>query len=326
MSVEQGAPAEATPAKVDAVSGNENEVAALAALESAFAKESESADADKAAGPVDTAEVVGEKADEAKVEPVPDGEENRIAAVMRAKRKAQRIREEAESAAEARAKQLLDRERQIEAREKSVSEKLRTSPLEALKELGIDPRDFLEKAISEPDKLDPYNSLKAEVDELKKANRDLVNALKEERENEQKAREHQVAEAQRHTVRQQFLNEALVDNNRALKAFYGNNPRALVGRAERLIQECIERGLDPNDIQNSEVIDYLEQEAKAHYTSIKRQLELVDEEAAQPASGNVSLNARSTSQKVARRKKTVDEMSPEEREAEARRILEAELA
>lgn len=317
--------AEATPEVVQVQAEAHNE--ALKVFEELVQKESPKPETELAEAVADEAKTEPAAA-EAEAKPEEKGEEappaeNKIAAVMRAKRQAQQIRDEASSEAARRAQELEHKERLLAEREAKVKEKLRSSPLEALRELGIDPREFLENAIKDPEKLEPIAEVKRELDEVKRQNQELMQFIRREREEVARRSE----EAQRESVRQQFVRETVgSDKYKALKAFYGSNPTGLVTRAEALIHECINRGMDPNDIQNSEIAEFLEQEAREHYNSLRRQLEQIDEEASRPDSGNVSLTAKTASQKLSRRKKSVAEMTEDEARAEALRIMEAEFA
>lgn len=306
--------------------------AALAVLEKAMQEE-----APKEAAPEETeakeapAKAEAKDDDEAREEPAkedpakdpPPPEESKIAAVMRARRQAQRVREDAETQAQARLREVEEREAKLVAREKGIIEELRSKPIEALRKLGIDTRDFFEKAVKDPEELDPAAQLKAEIEGLKQQQRELAETLKQEREQARQASREEVAQQ----VRAQFVRETFDgDKYPTVKAFYEDRPGALVSRAESLVRECARRGLDPAELQNSEIAAFLESELQEEYNTIKSRLERVGSAAAsQPADRETSLTTKLTNQRTGRRKKTLDEMSESERRAEALRVLEDEM-
>lgn len=312
---------EAETTQQSASAEESNKASALEVLEKAL---SESDAAAAATAPAATeqepeAEAKPEEVAEAKSEKTEaeEAEANRIAVYMRSKAKATKLREEAERAAAQRLQQVEAKEREIEDKYEAIR-LLRDKPLDGLKKLGIDPRQFFEKAIEEPEKLDPNNLLKSELEELRAEHKKLVDSIKQEREEA----ERRATESKMEAVRRQFVNETLNGNHPALKAFFGNNPRGLVTRAEALLRECADRGLDPADISNSEIAEYLEQEAREHYNSLKRQFEQFGAEPTQAVDGNVTLSGKATAPKLSRSKKTLAEMSEDERRAEALRALE----
>ncbi len=251
-------------------------------------------------------------------EATPPEEENRIAVVMRAKKQAQRVREEAESKANAMLADLEARTKRLDERERAFVGRLREKPIDALREAGIDPREFFERAVDDPKQLDPVAQLKHEMNTIRaelKAERDRA---------DQSAR--QAAERQRgeglNNAKRQFVNETLSSEGKfpTLQAFFSDNPERLASEALAVVNEYAKRGGDPNDISNNDIAEFLEKREAERYTSIRNRLERVGE-TAQSASG-ISLTSKDVSSKASRSKKTEAELSPEDGRNEALKLLE----
>lgn len=244
-------------------------------------------------------------------------EENRIAVVMRARRQAQKIRESAETAAQEQLRQVQEQVRQLEERQRSAVSKLREKPIDALKELGLDPREFFERAVEDPKRLDPMEMLRQELVSIKT---ELADRDKREREREEQARK-QHEESQRSGAQQaavnQFLSDALSEKYTYLNAFYKNSPHDLAQKAIAVVKEYNAKGGDSSELTNEEIAQYLEEQERNRYMQLKELLEQEGSKPARAATGSASITQKDVSQKRTRSKKTVDEMSDEERRSEA---------
>jgi len=264
------------------------------------------------------------KAEEPKSEPEkteePPKGENRIAVLMRARKQAQLVRESAESEAQARLKELQAKESELASREKAFATKLREKPLESLRELGLDPREFFERAIEDPKQLEPTTELQMQLQALNAKYEALQESLKQrDQENVERSRTAAQEQGKRVFVGEVF---AAKDKFAHLNAVYEDRPQALAEEAVSVIREYVRRGGDPAEITNSEIAEWLEQQERERYNSIKSRLERAGSEATEPAGGNVSLTQKDASTKKSQRKKAVSEMTAEEARVEALRALE----
>lgn len=272
-----------------------------------------------AAKPIAEALEAPAKAEAAEAKPAEEPkpvDENRVAVVMRARVQAQKVRDEAAAQAAARRAELDAREAKLKERESAVVTRLREKPIEALRELGLDPREFFERAVEDPKQLTPEASIKAEVDALK---RQLADREQREREYAEQAKVRSF-ETEMMTAKRQFVTEALVDKHPHLTAVYGDRPGALAEEALRIAKEYTSR--TGEYASNEELATYLEQVEAERYNSLRSRLERAGSVATQPAGGNVSLTSKDTSTKTVRNKKAVSELSADEARAVAVRVLE----
>lgn len=249
----------------------------------------------------------------------PPEEENKLAVVLRAKKQAQRIREESTAQAEARQRELDERQRKLEERERSIVGKLREKPVDALRELGIDPRDFFERAVEDPKQLDPMAQLKADIQAMRQElqRRDERDAQRERQAQEQ-ARTGGLEAAKREFVSGVF---GSAEKYPVLNAMYAGQAGKLANEALALVKEFTERGGDPNDVTDHDIAAFLEKRERDSYISNRDKLEQVLSGGSAPAAA-VSLTNKDSSAKVARTKKTAKELDGEEGREAALRLLE----
>lgn len=316
---EDSASASVEAARSEAIAALEAEMAKAEAAESAKAGEPPAKQEAKVEAKV--AEATDKDSESTTEAPKPETEENRIAVVMRARRQAQKVREDAETRAQAMLREVEERQRQLEVRERSVVSKLREKPIDALRELGLDPREFFERAVEDPKQLDPVSQLKAELEALRAEQRQALESIAQ-RERQQREAQEQARQAQADAAAvQNFIKESLTDKFPALVAAYSEDPDSLAEEGIKVLKLYAKNGGDPTELTNQEIASYLEERERKRYSSIRSRLEQVDSEAAQPAGGNVTITQKDAAQKRSRPKKTVSEMTVEERRQEAIRVM-----
>ena len=115
----------------------------------------------------------------------------------------------------------------------------------------------------------------------------------------------------------QFLSDALSEKYTYLNAFYKDSPHDLAQKAIAVVKEYNAKGGDSSELTNEEIAQYLEEQERSRYAKLKELLEQEGSKPARAASGSASITQKDVSQKRTRSKKTVDEMSDEERRSEA---------
>lgn len=130
--------------------------------------------------------------------------------------------------------------------------KLKSSPLTALQELGINLDEFTQAALEEGT---PQSKMMAEMRAMKEQLDALHQQRKELEEREKKATE--VRERQRQE--QEFCAMITQDEYPSLYEWFEDDPPALVREAYRTIEEFVGKGGDPDDIGDEDVAWFLEQ-------------------------------------------------------------------
>jgi hypothetical protein len=262
--------------------------------------------------------VVDEPAAEPGTEPA--AETNRIAAVLRAKKQAQQVRDKAQAEYEAKLRELEQRDQALREREQKWSRTLREKPIDGLRELGIEPREFFEKAVADPKELDPVTQLRHEFQQERQARMRLEQQLAERDKHAEERQRQGALQAEK----QRFVSTVFSAGDKfpALQAFYEDSPGDLAEDALRVVNDFVSRGGDPSDITNDDIAEYLEQQKNQYFSLIRSRLERVGSQADQPADGVVSISNAQVARKASRPKKTVEEMSTEEAREEALKLLE----
>lgn len=247
---------------------------------------------------------------------------NRIAVAMRARVQAQRTRNEAEAAARQLMAQVEQERAQLEESRRSITTQLRERPIDALRALGIDPREFFERAVEDPQQLDPVRQVEAKIAAELKQLREQNETLRQSFEQRQQEEQQRAIRSQQEQARQQFVSDAFDGESfPTLKALYSDDPDKLTQEAIGVIREYQARGGDASELSNKEIAEFLEGREYKRYSAIKSRLELAGSETTQSAGGNVSLTNKSTSAKNTRSRKAVSELSAEEARAEAVRLF-----
>ena len=225
-------------------------------------------DADEAA-PAQTAEAElptaeaqdgPEREEVAAKEPVQDFDpRERIRARMEKARAAKQVKAQARREAE-----MAERLRQYEAftapREPErpsfdvdgFKKKLATSPLTALQELGIDLDTFTQAAIEENT---PQSRMLAQM----RAMEEKLQAFEKQRE-ELEAKQRQAEEQRvKYEQDQAFCSIITPDDYPSLHEFFKDDPYALIREADALATKLLSSGHSADDIEDSDLADYLEE-------------------------------------------------------------------
>jgi hypothetical protein len=144
--------------------------------------------------------------------------------------------------------------------------KLAQSPLTALQELGINLDEFTQAAIEE-------NTPQSRMLSQMKAMEERINAFERQRQEfEQKQRE-QHEERVRYEQDQAFCSIITPDDYPSLHEFFKEDPYALIREADALAKQLIQRGSNPDDIDDSDLADYLEEKYAKTLMRIKGRAE-----------------------------------------------------
>jgi hypothetical protein len=134
----------------------------------------------------------------------------------------------------------------------SFKSKLRTSPLTALQELGVDINEFTEAALEEGT---PQSKMMAQM----RAMQERLEAFEKQRA-ELEERESQMRRQQ--AVRQQeaeFCAIITEDEYPSLHEFFADDVPALLREAKHVAREFLEKGGDPDSVSDEDIAWYLEQ-------------------------------------------------------------------
>ena len=130
--------------------------------------------------------------------------------------------------------------------------KLKSSPLTALQELGINLDEFTQAALEEGT---PQSKMMAEM----RAMKEQLDALHKQRQ-ELEEREKKTAEVrERQRQEQEFCAMITQDEYPSLYEWFEDDPPALVREAYRTVEEFLGKGGDPEDISDDDVAWFLEQ-------------------------------------------------------------------
>lgn len=130
--------------------------------------------------------------------------------------------------------------------------KLRTSPLTALQELGVDINEFTEAALEEGT---PQAKMMAQM----RAMQQRLEAFEKQREELERK---QAEQQQQMAIRQQeaeFCAIITEDEYPSLHEFFADDVPALLREAKHVAQEFLAKGGDPDDVSDEDIAWYLEQ-------------------------------------------------------------------
>lgn len=129
--------------------------------------------------------------------------------------------------------------------------KLKSSPIAALQELGIDINDFtsaaLEEGTPQAKMMAQMRSMQEKLDQIEREKKELT-----ERQSKM------AAERQRQQDEADFCAMITPQEYPSLYAIFEERPQALVREAYNAINEFVSRGGNPDDITDEQVADYLE--------------------------------------------------------------------
>jgi len=242
--------AEATPARVaadaleDLADGSETAEGEAAQAKPAKAKPVQAADDD-----IDPREVIRSRMEKAR-------------AAKHAKAEARR---QADMAERLREYQQMQAERAPQVSQFDVDgfkSKLKTSPLTALQDLGINLDEFTQAALEENT---PQSKMLAQMQALQAK----IDAFeRQQQEAEQSARQkHEEAETLRE--QQEFCSMITSDDYPSLYEWFSDDPYALVREAEGVAREFLSRGGDPDELGDEDIAWFLEQKYGKKLGAIK---------------------------------------------------------
>jgi len=133
----------------------------------------------------------------------------------------------------------------------SFKRKLSQSPLTALQELGINLDEFTQAAIEENT---PQSRMLAQM----KAMEEKISSFEKQRQEFEERQQREQEQRARHEQDQAFCSIITPDDYPSLHEFFKDDPYALIREADALARNLIERGNNPDDIEDSDLADYLE--------------------------------------------------------------------
>lgn len=144
--------------------------------------------------------------------------------------------------------------------------KLATSPLTALQELGINLDEFTQAAIEE-------NTPQSRMLSQMRAMEEKLQAFERQRE-ELEAKQRQAEEQRvKYEQDQAFCSIITPDDYPSLHEFFKEDPYALIREADALATKLIGSGHNPDDIEDSDLADYLEEKYARTLMRIKGRAE-----------------------------------------------------
>lgn len=131
-------------------------------------------------------------------------------------------------------------------------QKLRTSPLTALQELGLNLDEFTQAALEEGT---PQAKMMAEM----RALQSRLDAFERERKEHEERQSHASRQAEIRRQEQEFCSIITEDEYPSLHEFFADDVPALLREAKHVAQEFLARGGDPDDVSDEDIAWYLEQ-------------------------------------------------------------------
>lgn len=131
-------------------------------------------------------------------------------------------------------------------------QKLRTSPLTALQELGLNLDEFTQAALEEGT---PQSKMMAEMRALQAR----LDAFERERKEMDERRSQEARQAEVRRQEAEFCAIITEDEYPSLHEFFADDVPALLREAKHVAQEFLAKGGDPDDISDEDIAWYLEQ-------------------------------------------------------------------
>lgn len=218
--------------------------------------------------------------------------------------------------------EIQQQRRQLQ-RERESLLKLRSNPAEAIRELGMDPEDFimnLAQAGSPEDKL--QRRLKEQDEAIRRLHGERQNELRQQQEAQARYQEQQQAQF-RESVTSEFV--TIAKANPLTRDFYEGTEKVLIAWADQIADEY--RDLTGKEATSAEVAEYIEEQLQARYhkSSSGNKRASGNGKATQSAKPAFSVNGRDASDKRAL-KRTFNDMDEEERSLAAREAAQAAIA
>lgn len=224
--------------------------------------------AEHAPAPQTAAEEAAEPEEEAKAEPDVDP-----AAIIRNRMEKARAAKAAK-AEQRRQAEMRDRLREYEQMQRKTVEerpafdidgfkgKLKTSPLTALQELGINLDEFTQAALEEGT---PQAKMMAELRSMK----EQLESLRKEREQLEERERQQATTRERQKQEAEFCAMITQTEYPSLYEWFEDDPPALVREAYRTIEEFVQKGGDADELSDDDVAWFLEQKYAKKLTKFK---------------------------------------------------------
>jgi hypothetical protein len=130
--------------------------------------------------------------------------------------------------------------------------KLAQSPLTALQELGVNLDEFTQAAIEE-------NTPQSRMLSQMKAMEDRINAFERQRQEFEQKQQAQHEERVRFEQDQAFCSIITPDDYPSLHELFRDDPYALIREADALATQLIRNGANPDDLDDTDLADYLEE-------------------------------------------------------------------
>lgn len=144
----------------------------------------------------------------------------------------------------------------------SFKSKLKTSPLTALQELGINLDEFTQAALEENT---PQSKMLAQMQALQAK----IDAFENQQKEAQEAARRQAEEAETLREQQEFCSMITSEDYPSLYEWFSDDPYALIREAEGVARDFLARGGDPDEIQDEDIAWFLEQKYSKKLGSIK---------------------------------------------------------
>lgn len=252
----------------------------------------------------------------AKVEPT-EAEQTRVAVVMRAKREAARIREDADAYRRENAPKIAQYESEL-ATLRAQAEHialLDKDPIAAFQKLGRNPRDIFAKALEDPSKMDPLAIVRSELEGIKAQRAADLQAAEDNK---------KTAEAADYSRRVQQAERAFIgvvadgekDKYPTLNAVYEDDPRALIRKADAVADQFFAK--TGEKATYAEICEYLEELEVQKYSRVTSRARVAPASESAPPVAQANSKRPLTNKDSSRRESTATpfrEMTPAQQKA-----------
>lgn len=140
--------------------------------------------------------------------------------------------------------------------------KLKTSPLTALQELGINLDEFTQAALEENT---PQSKMLAQMRDLQAK----IDAFERQQREAEQATRRRAEEAENLRAQQEFCSIITTEDYPSLYEWFSDDPYALVAEAEGVAKEFLSKGGDPDELGDDDIAWFLEQKYSKKLSAIK---------------------------------------------------------
>jgi hypothetical protein len=190
---------------------------------------------------------------------------SRMEKARAAKQAKAEARRQAEMAERLREYERMQAERAPQASQFDVDgfkTKLKTSPLTALQELGINLDEFTQAALEENT---PQSKMLAQMQALQAK----IDAFERQQKEAEETQRRKQEEAETLREQQEFCSMITSEDYPSLYEWFSDDPYALVREAEGVAREFLSRGGDPDDLGDDDIAWFLEQKYSKKLGAIK---------------------------------------------------------